>query len=163
MEGRIWALTCILGVCVWPHQCNCRISPAGKIFVKQIHPSSPTPRLDSHLSLSSVSSHLEELHTNAGKHELQECGHDHDISDGPDGHKHTLHHVLQAPTDMAHGHRRPWQPGGTNSWHVWGSGTWVENMWSWVKDRWAPTGNKCLPDGYESTHQELGSWKCGLW
>ena len=77
------------------------------IFVKQIHPSSPPSHPDSLLSLSSVSSHLEELHTNAGEHELQERGHDHDISDGPDGHEHTLHHVLQAPTNMAHGHHRP--------------------------------------------------------
>lgn len=60
---------------------------------------------------SSVSSHLEELHANAGKHELQECGHNHDIPDGPDSHEHTLHHVLQAPTNMANKHCGPQQPG----------------------------------------------------
>lgn len=52
-----------------------------------------------------VSSYLEELHANAGEHELQECGHDHDIPDGPDGYEHTLHHVLQAPTHTAPGYR----------------------------------------------------------
>lgn len=54
------------------------------------------PQLD--LGLSLALPHLEELHTNAGKHELQEGGDDHDVSNGPDGHEHTLHHVLQTHT-----------------------------------------------------------------
>lgn len=63
---------------------------------------------------SSVSSHLEKLHANAGKHELQECGYNHDISDGPDGHEHTLYHVLQAPMNMDNGHYKPqWSWAGT--------------------------------------------------
>lgn len=79
---------------------------------------------------SSVLSHLEELHANAGEHELQECGHNHDIPDGPDGHEHTLHHVLQEPTDMVNGHHRPWWPLGRDSGYEWGSGTWAGDMWS---------------------------------
>lgn len=39
--------------------------------------------------------YLEELHSNTSKHELQECGDNHDVADGPDGHKYTLHHMLQ--------------------------------------------------------------------
>lgn len=38
--------------------------------------------------------HLEELDSDAGKHELQQSGDDHDVSNGADGHKHTLHHML---------------------------------------------------------------------
>lgn len=38
--------------------------------------------------------HLEKLHADAGKHELKQRGDDQDVADGPDGHKHTLHHVL---------------------------------------------------------------------
>ena len=38
---------------------------------------------------------LEELHSDAGEHELQQRGDDHDVADGPDGHKHTLDHVLR--------------------------------------------------------------------
>lgn len=64
-----------------------------------------TPHLDMGLSLDLP--HLEELHTNAGEHELQQGGDDHDVSDGPDGHKYTLYHVLQIPTHLTSGHRRP--------------------------------------------------------
>lgn len=39
--------------------------------------------------------YLEELHSDASKHELQEGGDNHDVADGSDGHKYTLHHVLQ--------------------------------------------------------------------
>lgn len=77
---------------------------------------------------SSVSSHLEELHTDASKHELQKCGYDHDIPDGPDGHEDTLHHVLQVPTNMTNGQCRPEQPWGRDSGHGWSSGTWVRDM-----------------------------------
>lgn len=38
--------------------------------------------------------HLEKLHADTGKHELKERRDDQDVADGPDGHKHTLHHVL---------------------------------------------------------------------
>lgn len=127
---RAWSqpLTCILGGCVWPHQYNCRISPVGKIFVKEVHTSSPPSPMPG--PPSSVSSHLEELHTNAGKHELQECGYNHDIPNGSDGHEHTLHHVLQVPRNGANEYHRPQQPWGRDCGHGWHSGTWVRNMWS---------------------------------
>lgn len=38
---------------------------------------------------------LEELDPDAGEHELQQRGDDHDVPDGPDGHKHALDHMLQ--------------------------------------------------------------------
>lgn len=38
--------------------------------------------------------HLEELHPDAGEHELQQRGDDHDVADGADGHEDALHHVL---------------------------------------------------------------------
>lgn len=41
-----------------------------------------------------VEPHLEKLHSDAGKHELQESGDQHDVPDGADGNKNTLHHVL---------------------------------------------------------------------
>lgn len=40
-------------------------------------------------------SDLEELDTDAGKHEVQQHGHQDNVADGLDGHKHTLDHVLQ--------------------------------------------------------------------
>ena len=39
--------------------------------------------------------YLEELHPNAGEHELKQRGDDHDVPDGPDGDEHALNHVLQ--------------------------------------------------------------------
>lgn len=39
--------------------------------------------------------YLEKLHSDTGKHELKERRDDQDVADGPDGHKHTLHHVLR--------------------------------------------------------------------
>lgn len=63
------------------------------------------PHLDRGLSLDSP--HLEELHTNAGEHELQKGGDDHDVSDGPDGHEYALHHVLQTCTHVTSRHRSP--------------------------------------------------------
>lgn len=39
--------------------------------------------------------YLEELDPNAGEHELQKSGDNYDVPNGPDGHKHTLNHVLQ--------------------------------------------------------------------
>lgn len=38
---------------------------------------------------------LKQLHSYASEHELEQSGDDHDVTDGSDGHKHTLHHVLQ--------------------------------------------------------------------
>lgn len=39
--------------------------------------------------------YLEELDPNAGEHELQQSGDNYNVSNGPDGHKHTLNDVLQ--------------------------------------------------------------------
>lgn len=39
--------------------------------------------------------YLKELHSDASKHELQQRGDDHDVADGPDGHKDALDHMLQ--------------------------------------------------------------------
>lgn len=38
---------------------------------------------------------LEELHSDAGKHELEQRGDDQDVADGADRHKHALHHILE--------------------------------------------------------------------
>lgn len=38
--------------------------------------------------------YLEELHPDAGEHELKQCGDDHDVPDGPDGDEHALNHML---------------------------------------------------------------------
>lgn len=38
--------------------------------------------------------YLEELHSNAGEHEVQQHGDQDDVADGFDGHEHTLDHVL---------------------------------------------------------------------
>lgn len=103
--GGLKTLTCILWGCVWPHQYNCRIFPEERTSVKQVCVS-PTALTSAQSSLQHFS-HLEELHTNAGEHELQERGDDHDVPNGPDGHKHTLYHVLQAPMHIADGYRRP--------------------------------------------------------
>ena len=40
--------------------------------------------------------HLEELHTDASKHELQKRSDDQDVADSSDRHEHTLHDVLWA-------------------------------------------------------------------
>lgn len=42
------------------------------------------------------STDLEKLDSNAGKHEIQQHGDQHDVADGFDGHKHTLDHMLSA-------------------------------------------------------------------
>ena len=44
--------------------------------------------------LEGPSLYLEELHPDAGKHELEEGGDDHDVANCPDGHKDALDHVL---------------------------------------------------------------------
>lgn len=38
--------------------------------------------------------YLKELHSNTSKHELQQRGDDHNVADGPDGHKDALDYVL---------------------------------------------------------------------
>ena len=38
--------------------------------------------------------HLEELDPNAGEHELEQRGDNHNVPDGADGHEHALHDVL---------------------------------------------------------------------
>lgn len=38
--------------------------------------------------------YLKQLNSNAGKHELQQSGDNHNVPDGSDGDKHTLDHVL---------------------------------------------------------------------
>lgn len=48
--------------------------------------------------------HLKELHSNASKHELQQRGDDHDVADGPDGHKDALDHMLQKKTKQKNKH-----------------------------------------------------------
>lgn len=48
--------------------------------------------------------HLEELDPDAGEHELQQSRDDHDVSDRPDGHEHTLDHVLQHTGDVLNRH-----------------------------------------------------------
>lgn len=100
---RSQALTCIPLGCVWPHQCSCRISPVDSTSVKWVHSTHSPPQLCPtglnpclHPSTHTLQcfSHLEELHTDAGKHELQECSDNHDVPDGPDGHEHALHNML---------------------------------------------------------------------
>lgn len=40
------------------------------------------------------SPYLEQLYSDAGKHELEKGGDDHDVANGPDGHEDTLDHML---------------------------------------------------------------------
>lgn len=40
--------------------------------------------------------YLKKLHSDTSEHELQQSGDDHDVANGPDGHKYTLDHVLQS-------------------------------------------------------------------
>lgn len=51
----------------------------------------------------SLPSYLEELHSDARKHELQQRGDDHDVANGPDGHEDALDHVLQESRDTRAG------------------------------------------------------------
>lgn len=44
--------------------------------------------------------YLKELHSDAGEHELEQRGDDDDVADGPDCHKHALHHMLQNTPEM---------------------------------------------------------------
>lgn len=43
---------------------------------------------------SGVKSYLKELHSNTGKHEIQQHGDQDNVADGFDGHKHALDHML---------------------------------------------------------------------
>lgn len=47
--------------------------------------------------------HFEELDSNTGEHELQQGRDNHDVSDGPDGHKHTLDHMLRDKNKQSQG------------------------------------------------------------
>lgn len=42
-----------------------------------------------------MSQYLEQLHTDAGEHELQESGDYEDVADSADSHKNTLNHALK--------------------------------------------------------------------
>lgn len=50
--------------------------------------------LATHWNVKYCMSYLEQLNANASKHELQQGGDNHDISNGADCNKHTLYHVL---------------------------------------------------------------------
>lgn len=39
--------------------------------------------------------YLEELYSNTGEHKLEQRGDDDNVADGPDGHKHALHYMLE--------------------------------------------------------------------
>lgn len=41
--------------------------------------------------------YLKELHSNTGKHKLEQRGDNDNVADGPDGHKDALHHMLEQP------------------------------------------------------------------
>lgn len=51
------------------------------------------PWLSDCLSISLL--YLKELHSDTSKHELQQRGDNHDVANGPDGHKDTLDDMLQ--------------------------------------------------------------------
>lgn len=74
--------------------------------------------------------HLEELHSDAGEHELQQRGHDHDVADGADGDEDALDHVLgtRGQTDVGTRGRtdvgtQEWRDGHTGTPHVADRGT----------------------------------------
>lgn len=50
--------------------------------------------------LLSFSLYLKKLYSNTGEHELEQRGDDDDVADGPDGHKHTLHNMLENTPEM---------------------------------------------------------------
>lgn len=39
--------------------------------------------------------YLEELYSNTGEHKLEQRGDDDNVADGPDGHEHALHYMLE--------------------------------------------------------------------
>lgn len=57
------------------------------------------------VGLSFPQTHLEELDSDTGKHEIQQHGDQDDVADGFNGHEHTLDHVLPSHTNSAH-HRQ---------------------------------------------------------
>lgn len=50
--------------------------------------------------------YLEELHPDTGEHELEQRGDDNNVADGPDGHKHALHHMLESTAKIKSEHKR---------------------------------------------------------
>lgn len=85
-------LTCTLRGCFWPHRCSDRTFPGNKTERQSSAGSPCRDRLGS--GLKGPSLYLEELDPDAGEHELEEGGDDHDVANCPDGHKDTLDHVL---------------------------------------------------------------------
>lgn len=39
--------------------------------------------------------YLKELYSDTGEHKLEQCCDDNNVADGPDGHKHALHNMLE--------------------------------------------------------------------
>lgn len=84
------------------HLCIDRISPLlstnnrerQRLTLRSWSPSS----CGSNTLLSSSSQYLKELHSDTSEHELEQRGDDHDVANGPDGHKHALDHMLQRPS-----------------------------------------------------------------
>ena len=56
--------------------------------------------------------YLEQLNADDGKHELQEEGNEHDVTDSFDGHDHALNDALQSKLGaLMNIHRSKWVPG----------------------------------------------------
>lgn len=49
-----------------------------------------------------LKTHLEELHSYTGKHEIQQHGDQDDVADGFNGHKHALDHMLSLKKNSNH-------------------------------------------------------------
>lgn len=85
--------TCTALECFWPRLCSDRIYPGTE--QKDSSEASAQAGPGAFLKWTSSLADLEELDSDAGEHELQQRGDNHDVPDGSDGHEHTLHHVLQ--------------------------------------------------------------------
>lgn len=72
------------------HRCSGKIFPLVKKRVEKLKAA-----LCTYSFHQAVTAYLKELHSDTGEHELQQCGDNHDVTDGPDGHEDTLDHVLQ--------------------------------------------------------------------
>lgn len=44
--------------------------------------------------------YLKELYSNTGEHELEQRSDDDNVADGPNGHEHTLHNMLENTSEM---------------------------------------------------------------
>lgn len=44
--------------------------------------------------------YLKELYSNTGEHKLEQCCDNNNVANGPDGHKHTLHNMLENTPKM---------------------------------------------------------------